>query len=394
MDVKAILIVGGRNLPQNAEKQSETLAGIPIAFLDVLGMPVLERVVQRLQQFGVSATAVVSDAPNEAAAPARRPTLRRAVKWIPTSGGTLWEAAEGAFLEFAESGAEIVLALRIGPYVEVDYDELIQHHLDQHCRITNAVDDQGVPLDLFVLTASRRNDASALFRSELQKVRAECKPYRVNRYINRLRDAEELRRLGLDALIQKNALRPVGTERKPGIWLGRGARIHHQARVVAPAFVGARSKIRASALITRGSIVEHHAEVDCGTVVESSTVLPYTYLGAGLDVMHSVVGFGRLNHLLRGAEVEISDPRLIGTAATTPISRALGSTLTLFALLPKVCRMIFGRSRHQPALELPESLDRERGALETAVQDAPGMSGSGTAEFPDHFVAVRRYGDQ
>ena len=101
-------------------------------------------------------------------------------------------------------------------------------------------------------------------------------------------------------------------ELKPGIWVGDGARIHRKARIVAPAFIGAYSKIRASALITRGSAIEHHAEVDCGTVVENSTVLPFTYVGAGLDVMHSVVGFRRLAHLVRKVEVEISDAKLVG----------------------------------------------------------------------------------
>ncbi len=92
---------------------------------------------------------------------------------------------------------------------------------------------------------------------------------------------------------------------KPGVWVGEGARIHHKARIVAPAFIGAQTKIRASALITRSTVIEHHAEVDCGTVVENSTVLPYTYVGAGLDVMHSVVGFRRLRTWCANVEVEI-----------------------------------------------------------------------------------------
>ena len=97
-------------------------------------------------------------------------------------------------------------------------------------------------------------------------------------------------------------------------------------------------------MITRGTVVEHHAEIDCGTVVENSTVLPYTYVGAGLDVMHSVVGFRRLSHLVRNVEVEISDRKLVGMPAVSAVSRLAGSTAALFAFLPKqIYRGFFAR---------------------------------------------------
>ena len=47
------------------------------------------------------------------------------------------------------SGAELVIAVRVGPYVEVDYEEMIQHHLDHHCPVTMAVDADGASLDIF-----------------------------------------------------------------------------------------------------------------------------------------------------------------------------------------------------------------------------------------------------
>ena len=65
--------------------------------------------------------------------------------------------------------------------------------------------------------------------------------------------------------------------------------------------------------------MEHHAEVDCGTVVEDSTVLPFTYIGAGLDVVHSVSGFHHLTDLPRNTEVEIKDGKLLGMKALSPI---------------------------------------------------------------------------
>jgi NDP-sugar pyrophosphorylase family protein len=398
MDVKAILMVGGRNTTETGLRSNESVVDIPIAFLDVLGQPVLERVLQRLQHFGVSAVTLVSEATNdsEGSEPiARRSTLRPDLTWIQAAASDFWTAAEAAFSNYADAGAELVLAVRVGPYVEVDYEDLIQHHLDKRCRITMTVDSAGVPLDIFVLTASRRNDASTLFRTGLQKMRTQCEHYQVKGYVNRLQNAGDLRQLGLDGLLAKNGIRPVGTESKPGVWLADGVRIHHKARIVAPAFIGARSKVRASALITRGTIIEHHAEVDCGTVVENSTVLPYTYIGAGLDVMHSVVGFHHLNHVLRGADVEIFDQRLVGMSAVSPISRALGSAAALFAFLPKqMYRGLFAASPRKSAADLPEALDQPAAVLETAALDASPECGAVASEFPDPFVVSRRYGNQ
>jgi NDP-sugar pyrophosphorylase family protein len=395
MDVKAILMVGGCNTGGTGATRNETIADIPLAFLDVLGQPVLERVVHRLRHFGVSSMALVSEASEDAEPIARRSTLRPDLTWIQTTANDFWAAAETAFSNYAEAGAELVLAVRVGPYVEVDYEDLVQHHLDKRCRITMTVDSSGVPLDMFVLTASRRNDASTLFRSGLKKLRTASELYRVKGYVNRLQNAGDLRQLGLDGLLARNAIRPLGTETKPGVWLGEGVRVHHKARIVAPAFVGARSKVRASALITRGTIVEHHAEVDCGTVVENSTVLPYTYIGAGLDVMHSVVGFHHLNHILREADVEICDQRLVGMSAVSPISRILGSAAALFAFLPKqIYRGLFAASPRKSAADLPEALDQPAAVLETAALDVPPECATGTSEFSDPFVVSRRYGNQ
>ena len=190
--------------------------------------------------------------------------------------------------------------------------------------MTSVIAPDGEALGIFVVDASRRADATTLFRSRLQKVRDDCERFLAKGYVNRLRTVADFRCLALDGLLEKNAVRPVGKELKPGVWVGEGANIHSKARVLAPAFIGAYSKIRASSLVTRNSVIEHHAEVDCGTVVENSTILPFTYVGAGLDVMHSVVGFQRISHLMRNVEVEIHDRKLVGISPASTVFR-LGS---------------------------------------------------------------------
>ncbi len=351
----------------------------------------MERVLQRLQHFGVCDTTLISESAGQGES---SDLLSADVPWKRAPEGQFWQIAEETFSCYAENGADLVIAMRVGPYVEVDYERLIQHHLDHHCPVTMAVDPEGASLDIFVLNASRRNDAASLFHNRLSKLRTECKNYCVTGYVNRLKNATDLRCLALDGLLRKNSISPVGVQTRPGVWVAKSARVHRKARIVAPAFVGAYSRIRASALITRSTVVEHHAEVDCGTVVENSTLLPYTYVGAGLDVMHSVVGFHRLCHLVRNVEVEISDRKLVGMPAMSALSRLAGSTAELFAFLPKqIYRGFFAHAHDERAVEIPSSLEQQAAALKTPATEAQGP-GPEASEFPSNLAVARRYGEQ
>ena len=244
------------------------------------------------------------------------------------------------------------------------------------------------------LTHPRARTLPRCFIAAFQRLRRDCEPFLVTDYVNRLHGATDLRRLAVDGLMQINAIRPVGIELKPGVWAGPSAHVHRKARVVAPAFIGAHAKVRASSLITRGTVIEHHAEIDCGTVVENSTILPFTRIGAGLDVMHSVVGFRRLTHLLRNVEVEISDGRFIGMVPLSPVSRLAGSTAALFAFLPKqVYRGFFASSQRKTVSAVPESLEQPPCAPETSVVEASDTDPE-ASEFPSNMAVARRYGEQ
>jgi len=392
MDIRAILLVGG--VAGEDALPPESIGGIPLAFMDVLGLPVIERVLRRLQRFGICATTVITDAPSTILPFTQRAEIDpRAPQLEVVAGEELWDAAETTFRQYVSEGADLVIAMRLGPYVEVDYDEMIQHHLDKRCAISMAVDSQNATLELFVISPAGRFDARELFQSHLQRLRRECEPFPVKGYVNRLAQAADLRRLGLDGLLARNDMRPEAVEVKPGVFLGRGARIHRKARVVAPAFIGARGKVHAEALITRGSILEHHAEVDCGTVVENSTLLPFTRLGAGLDVMHSVVGFHRLAHLIRNTEVEITDAKLVDMVPISPVSRLAGSTAALFAFIPKqIYRGVRALSHRESSAADPECAEAGGSALNAPVLEAPA-SGVESSEFPSNLAVVRRYGD-
>ena len=94
--------------------------------------------------------------------------------------------------------------------------------------------------------------------------------------------------------------------------------------------------MRRAAVVTRGSSLEHHSEVDCATVIDNSSVMPYTRVGAGLDVEHSVVGFQQVHSIQRKVTVEIEDPHLIGATTTQFFARTLTAAGWLLGFLPNV----------------------------------------------------------
>jgi NDP-sugar pyrophosphorylase family protein len=357
MDVRAILVLGG------SASDDENIANQPIATLDVLGRPVAYHLAEHLRASGVEEISAIS-AVERPAGFYRTADQGKAVHWIRSSEEDLWRSCEHMFAEYAQNGAELLVVWRVGAYVELNLDALMQFHLDQQARVTRVSDSNG-PLGIFVISASRRNDAAYLFRHQLAEFRTLPAEYFFDGYVNRLRNAQDLRSLTVDAFHQRVNIKPAGKEIRPGVWVADGARIERGARILAPAFIGSRAKVRASAVITRATSLERHTEVDCGSVVEDANILPFTYVGAGLDVSHAVVGHKRLAHLRRNIEVEIADAKLIGMLSQRPSVRALKSAATLAGLVPmELIRGLFTRPRRQAPV--PEAVQAPAAAVDTS----------------------------
>jgi NDP-sugar pyrophosphorylase family protein len=391
VDVKAIVLIAG----PAAGTPNGMLPDVAPGLLPVVGRPVVSHVIDQLLRAGIDGIAVISE---PAPAPFLRAAQRAGIKWLQAAdnNGSLWRTAESAFKDFAQRGAELVLALRVGAYTELDVERLVQFHLDRRNRVT-AVEDEHGPLDMFVISASRRNDAAYMFRHKLAGLRSPAGKFEFTGYANRLANAHDLRRLATDILAFKTRIVPAGREIKPGVWVEDGARIHHRARILAPAFVGAHSKIRAAVVLTRGAVIEHHSEIDCGTVVEDTSVLPYTYVGAGLDLAHAVAGFRSVIHLRRDVAVEINDPKLLGRALAAAPLRALAAAASLAGFLPRqFLRGLFAPSQREPLTELPAAVQSPSAALQSPAATGLESAAAQTdpAKFPANLVVARRYGDQ
>ncbi len=393
MDVKAILIVA----PPAEDRQgsgAEMVSGMPLAFADVLGRPVVYRIADRLAKSGVECISVISDSAVNSW-PTAMPGQSCPVQWVQSSADGVWRSAEHVFTEFSQSGADAVLVWRIGCYTEFDFDDFLQFHVDRQCHVTTMADGDGNAMDICMVAASRRNDAAFALRHQLRKFRGSNTRYFFDGYCNRLCDSRDLRQLAVDSLQQLTEIEPIGTEAKPGVWVGRGARIHKRARVLSPAYIGAKVRVRASAVITRCTVLEHHAVVDCGTVVEDVTVLPYSYLGAGLDVTHSVVGFQRLWNFPRNTEVEISDSKLIGMASSKAPIRVLANAASLVSFLPaQIFRGVFALSHREYAPALPLAVQEPCSALTAPASITNPVPSVDAGEFPANLVAARRYGNE
>lgn len=374
MDVRAIVLV--TSTAYDAPDQGCHPAVGPLALADVLGRPVIHHLIHHLHRQNVSEVAVISDC----GLPPISNGARReqgSFTYTVAEDAQLWRAAEESFIDLAQKGAEEILIFRMGPYTEIDVDSLLQAHLDNRTHATRASDPFGVPMDLFVVTASRRNEAAFLFRHRLGETRSRCGAWKFRGYHNALATAQHLRCLAVDALLGENGIVPLGAEIRPGIWVAPGAQLHARARIVAPAYIGENAKVRCNSVITRCSVVEHHSEIDYGTVVEDATVQPYTYVGPGLDIVRSVVGSGRVASLDHGVEVEIADPRLLRAIPPNVGRRVLGHAVSLAAFLPaQLLRGLFTSGRGRKPAELsaavsaPSALNTPAGfpATTTAVE--------------------------
>jgi len=377
MDVRAIILVGGADSPSHEE-----WADNPMALLDVLGAPTLIHTIERLRAHAVPTAAVIG----------RLGTLstsaRRSLAGMSLTDSTdteLWREAENAFTRQVQDGAEFIVLVRLGCYAELDYSHLVRVHVERAAKVTSVFDNSGQALDSFVISGQRRNDAAYLLRSRLKSMRNGCVHYTFGGYVNRLQTPADLRLLTIAAFSGEAQLRPIAREVKPGVWVGERARIQRGARLLAPCFIGDDARVRANSVVGRCSTVERHAIVDCGTVLDNASILPHTTVGAGLDIANAIVGFRRLAHLVRQAEIEISDPKLISVRAAAPV-RTLRSAFSLASFLP--VQMIRGlRARKEKAIGLPEAVQTPSPALKQ------GASLHEAEEVAAPFIVARRYGN-
>lgn len=96
--------------------------------------------------------------------------------------------------------------------------------------------------------------------------------------------------------------------------LARGARIHPEAKVYGPVYIGANARVGAGGEIGPNVVIGHDAVVDHHAELTGCVILPETYVGQGLYIEEAVVSPNRLSSIKNDAVVESIEPHLIASA--------------------------------------------------------------------------------
>lgn len=222
--------------------------------------------------------------------------------WLTSGPGN--ESVGSVLAGFARQGVERLLVIKLKSYAELDLSDLLRFHCEKRNPVTEAQDVRGQLgvslLDHLALRTVREKYEQPGAATDSQRA-----SYLFNGYAKRILSASERQELVRDALTGACAIRPLGTEIREQVWIGEGVKLANSARVIGPAYIGARTIVRAGATVGPFASVEPDCVVDCGTTVERSTVLPHTYLAPGLLIRHGLVDGAHLEDLGWGTVADL-----------------------------------------------------------------------------------------
>ncbi|HRU04149.1 MAG TPA: NDP-sugar synthase [Candidatus Brocadiia bacterium] len=126
---------------------------------------------------------------------------------------------------------------------------------------------------------------------------------------------------------------PWGREAQEGIWISRNVSLHPTARLEAPVFIGANSRVGEGAALGPGVVVGADCVLDKRCVVRDSVVFPGSYVGEALEVAEALVDKNCLVSVSAGVAVPVVDDFILGNIAEDPIRQWLWRSLAqLWAL--------------------------------------------------------------
>ena len=341
MRVGAIITVAAEEQGRgtsNDETPSQSLFSLGISRVvcqEFLGQTLLQRTRQRLRESGVEQhTVLFEHLGSKSLIPSGSKTAE--------SFSSAWENAVGQQLD---DGAEVLFLIRLGAYLEIDFRDLLNFHRETSSGLTQVYGKKGA-FDFGVVSANRLRTEAGSYRRRLSALIPQSRRYSFSGYSNSLREPADLRCLVYDALTGRNMIRPNGEEAGPSIWTGDGARVDPTASLCGPVYIGANTQIKGSCIINGCTAIERDCELDFGTTVTDSCVLPGTYVGVGLNIVHSIVAPNRLFHLDRNVGMDISDSYIIGGRLPTSILGGFTKSITKKGSLKRVSANLFGAPSH------------------------------------------------
>jgi hypothetical protein len=280
----------------------------PLECLELLGSSLVERTVERFAAIDVDCISVLVE-PGTYLPPFRTAHENVTVEVVSDLDAAIVQKLR----EHAQRGIDHSFLNGADTYAETDLLDLFCFHRESRQTATPTYDKDG-PLALWVVNCGKAQDLPV----ETLLAQAErASRYFIRGYVRRLRHPRDLRQIAADMLEGRCETGPYGRQVRPGVWHDQGAEVHRRARIVAPAYIGCGSQVRADALITRLSNIERDCTVDSGTVVEDSSILANTSVGICLDLCHAVVSGNHLFNLERDVLIEVADPDVIRSTVAT-----------------------------------------------------------------------------
>ena len=325
MSTAAILLVEARALARNVADglTSEIAHSIPLPCVEILGSSVLQRTMQRFAAAGISSFTIVADT---SLLKANKLPVNVQPGWLVKINSfqkqsEIWPTVEACAANALANRAKNIFLVHLGAYAEFHPEQILRFSEANH-SVSVRIQDRFGLVGTWLLNpehAAKIESIAGEFQGKLQV--PSIKTYFLDDYVNRLSGMRDLRRFVIDMFLSRCEARPQGNEIRSGFWIDEGAEVHKQARVVPPAYIGKNTKLGPASLITRSSSVERDCSVEYGTVIEDSSILAATYIGTGLDVMHSVVYGNTLVHLHQNTAMEINDEILIGTNVSSRLRK-------------------------------------------------------------------------
>lgn len=320
MNLGAIIVIanpGEKFARKNAD--GGVLRGESLSCIDVAGRSIAERIIERYLGAGIDIVSVLIQEPAFGDLSSFHVTSSKVTTAVVAD---LNSAIANRLQDYSDRGLDRAFVQWTDVYAETDLLDFFYYHRASKMPLTWAFDSEG-SLPMCVIDCA--NPPAIDFEIAAEQLAKNAASYLIHGYVKRFTHPRNLREFAADMLQGRCETRPSGQESKPGIWIDAGAELHRGARIVAPAYIGRGSKIMDDTLITRLSSVEKNCCVDCGTVIENSSVLANTQIGIWLDVCHAVVSGNRLLSLSRDITVEVSDPHLIRSTAATSRSTSEAS---------------------------------------------------------------------
>lgn len=280
MEIGALVVAGA------GEDGGGDWARLRVPSWPVLGKSILEIWMAMVRGLGIELVSVVDRAPQE-----------------QTSVHTM--------LEWAKEGVEQVLLIVLGAYAEIDLSDVVRFHAKGQRRVTKVFDRHG-PLGVSLL------DRECILANHQWDNHEDgsLSRYDFLGYVARLSSSVNYRRLVEDALYGRCGIQPAGIQTRENVWIDKTTRVHASAQITAPCYIGPGTKIKAGVTIRGCSSVERNCEIDLGTTINHSSVLPNTYVAPGLYLRDCVVDGTRLEHLARGVAVDLGEAGLSARKAS------------------------------------------------------------------------------